>query len=35
MPSAAEIWRDHTGRSFKSKEEIQVLLEESYTNRLY
>jgi predicted pyridoxine 5'-phosphate oxidase superfamily flavin-nucleotide-binding protein len=35
MPSAAEIWRDHTGRNFKSKEEIQLLLEESYTNRLY
>jgi PPOX class probable FMN-dependent enzyme len=35
MPSAAEIWRDHTGRNFKSREEIQVLLEESYTKRLY
>lgn len=35
MPTAAEIWRDHTGRNFKTKEEIQGLLEESYTNRLY
>ncbi|MDB5414399.1 MAG: hypothetical protein JWR10_2734 [Rubritepida sp.] len=35
MPSAAEIWRDHTGRKFKTKEEIEVLLEESYTQRLY
>lgn len=35
MPSAAEIWRDHTGRNFKTKDEIQVLLEESYKNRLY
>jgi len=35
LPSAAEIWRDHTGRNFKSREEIQGLLEESYTKRLY
>lgn len=35
LPSAAEIWRDHTGRGFRTTEEIQELLVESYTKRLY